>query len=93
MEVFVFKLQPRQLAIVEQVDEYVEGCLDVIFSRHWIATTLIHGRKSQIAHKLEKGLFFIVLKSFRVPELASEAKVNEVDLAWVILAYQDVFQL
>ena len=79
--------------VVQQVDQNVNGRLNVVAPRCAVASTLILGRKSEIAVELVHWNFADVSVGDGVFPAAGEAKVNEIDLVWVVAANQDVLQL
>ena len=74
----LFVLGPRQLRVIEKVDEYQESRLDVIATGGVVAPTLVHRGKNNVSTKLPKILFDDVLATL-VVVARGKAEIDKVE--------------
>lgn len=82
--------EPGKSSWVQQEDQNMEGSLDIVSARCSVALALVFWCEDKVALELEKLKLWHVLVTDEVLPIASESKVDQVDLVRVMSSDQNV---
>ena len=78
--------------LIEQVDEDIEGGLNVTSSRVCVTLTLVHRCKHNVAVERAQSLFWFV-RTIRLIDASGKTEIDQVDSVCVLVADQNILCL